>query len=208
MDGQKLDRMLQGFYGEVQIEDLWLNYFCISSNIGKGQKVIHRTGPLWKAIRATIAIPGIFPPFIENGQLLTDGSSVEVNPTITMAQFNPGPIILADISVNPLQDISICHEDLPSPIQLFWQRINPWCKSTHKVPQLTDILSMALKIQSVQNYERSLAAADLVLSFSLENCDFRSFNRIEQIFEISYNDTLPKLETWLAATQNARPSPS
>ena len=62
--GAKVDAGLAARYGGVRIEDLWLPFFCVSSNLTTGNTMVHRSGDLPKALRASIAIPGLLPPVL------------------------------------------------------------------------------------------------------------------------------------------------
>ena len=59
-------------------------YFCISCNLSQGQEVVHRDGLLWEAIRASMAIPGIFAPVLHNSELLVDGGATNNFPIDVM----------------------------------------------------------------------------------------------------------------------------
>ncbi len=49
-------------FGQAQIEDLWIPCFCVSTNLTRGERMVHERGPLWRAVRASLAIPGEFTP--------------------------------------------------------------------------------------------------------------------------------------------------
>jgi len=49
-------------FGNIKIEELAKPYFCVSSDLTTGRDYIHRTGLLWRALRASVALPGILPP--------------------------------------------------------------------------------------------------------------------------------------------------
>ena len=59
-------------------------YFCISCNLSQGQEVVHRNGLPQEAIRASMAIPGIFAPVLHNSELLVDGGSINNFPIDVM----------------------------------------------------------------------------------------------------------------------------
>lgn len=61
-NGQCFSRMVHACLGEAQIEDLWINYFCVTTNISKGEMNVHKTGCLWKAVRASMSIVELVPP--------------------------------------------------------------------------------------------------------------------------------------------------
>jgi len=60
-------------FGNIQIEDLWIPYFCVSCNLANNTEHVHRSGTLWERTRASSSIPGIIPPMLLNGELHLDG---------------------------------------------------------------------------------------------------------------------------------------
>ena len=72
--GRRFDRCLSVLFEDAKIEDLWTPYSCVSSNLTKADTVIHRTGPMWRAIRASGGLPGLVPPVVDDGDLLYDGA--------------------------------------------------------------------------------------------------------------------------------------
>ena len=86
-------------FGDIKIEELAKPYFCVSSDLTTGRDHIHRTGLLWRALRASVALPGILPPVTaEGGHLLVDGGVMNNLPIDVMAQEARGPIIAVDVS--------------------------------------------------------------------------------------------------------------
>ena len=77
---RRLARELEGF----RIEDLRLAFASVATELGTGHEVWLSRGPLVEAVRASYAIPGIFPPVALDGRLLMDGTLV-----------NPVPVRLA-----------------------------------------------------------------------------------------------------------------
>ena len=59
LSGEKLDNALRSMCGNVNIEDLAMKYFCVSTNLTTASLAIHQEGLLWKRLRASCALPGI-----------------------------------------------------------------------------------------------------------------------------------------------------
>jgi predicted acylesterase/phospholipase RssA/CRP-like cAMP-binding protein len=95
--GNKLDRVLRGQMGEVDIEDLWLPFFCVSTDLSHAKLVVHDRGCLWRCVRASCSIPGIFPPVPMGGCTLVDGGLVDNLPLDLMLERCSGPIIAVDV---------------------------------------------------------------------------------------------------------------
>ena len=97
-----IDRQLKLFrdagIGGVEISDLWLPFFCVSSNLTSGAYQLHRTGELQTALRASISLPGVMPPATENGAVLVDGAVMKNFPADLMRLSHLGPIVGVDVS--------------------------------------------------------------------------------------------------------------
>ena len=96
--GKKVDARLLEHYGETLIDDLWVPFYCVSSNITSGGYVVHKRGVLRKALRASIAIPGVLPPVVENGAVLVDGAVLRNFPVDIMRAWHQGPVVGCDVS--------------------------------------------------------------------------------------------------------------
>src|SRR5690606_36235745 len=71
---QGVTNTYRSIFGDTRIEDLWTPFVCVSANLFEAVPVEHTTGPIWEAVRASSAIPGIFTPFVREGALLVDGA--------------------------------------------------------------------------------------------------------------------------------------
>lgn len=104
--GRKLDSMLQEHFGKLKIEDCWLNFFCVSCNLTRNLPHIHRKGSLCTALRASISIPGVFPPAEFENELYVDGGVFDNMPVEEMSRLGAGTIIAVDLQMHRQEDIS------------------------------------------------------------------------------------------------------
>ena len=88
--GKRMDQMLRGMFGAAEIQNLRKKFFCVSTNLTRADTMIHRTGLLWKAVRASMSIPGVGPPAIENGEIFVDGGFVNNVPVDIMRSLCHG----------------------------------------------------------------------------------------------------------------------
>lgn len=107
LSGEVATKTLKKTYKKLEIENLPTNFWCVVSNLSERQKEIKHYGTLWEWLRASMAIPGIFPPFEKNGNLYVDGGLCSNLPVQDMREYldNSGTIITLDISVSLLQEI-------------------------------------------------------------------------------------------------------
>lgn len=97
LSGRKLDRLLPRLLPDTDIEDCWKTFACISANITNPGAHIHNSGKLLRALRATVSIPGVFPPVpLENGDLLVDGGVVNNLPVDLARDAGAGRLIACD----------------------------------------------------------------------------------------------------------------
>ena len=127
----KVTQVLRRIYGDTQIEDLWMPCFCVSSNLTHAVAMVHRRGPLWQAVRASMAIPGIFSPILADGDLLVDGCVLNNLPIDVMQRLNHnGPII----AVNVFPDVDLLRDYRFGPSISGWQalaaKLNPLRRGT------------------------------------------------------------------------------
>lgn len=97
LSGRKLDRLLPHLLPDTDIEDCWKDFACVSANITNPGAHLHREGKLLRALRATVSIPGVFPPVVtEQGELLVDGGVVNNLPADVAREAGAGRLIACD----------------------------------------------------------------------------------------------------------------
>jgi NTE family protein len=94
VDDTVLNSNLQTIYGDLEFADLTLPLSLVATDLHRGEKVVLSSGLLRDAIRASIAIPVIFPPWEVDGRLLTDGGASDPLP-IDVAIQEGSDIIIA-----------------------------------------------------------------------------------------------------------------
>lgn len=94
--GEKIKAFLNKFIKGVNIEDLKLRYAAVAADLRTGNEVVIEKGSLYNAIRASIAIPGLFTPVRFGKMLLVDGGIVDPIPTSIAKKF-ADKVIASDV---------------------------------------------------------------------------------------------------------------
>jgi len=94
VDDSVMNQKLRDIYGEWKFSDLKMPFKVVATDLLNGEKVILSEGSVFDAIRASLAIPIIFPPWEVNGQLLIDGGVSDPLP-IDVAIQDGADIIIA-----------------------------------------------------------------------------------------------------------------
>ena len=92
--------MAQRVFGDARIEELPIDYFCVSCDLLTAELVVHRRGLVWLASGASMNLPAIYPPLPLEGRLLVDGGVLNNLPADVMAAVGEGPVIAADATSN------------------------------------------------------------------------------------------------------------
>ncbi len=96
--GHRVDKRLKEHFGNATIGDLDIPFFCVSTNLTDGNTRLHRRGFVRHALRASIALPGILPPVIDDGDVLVDGGVLNNFPINVMKGMHRGYIIGSDVT--------------------------------------------------------------------------------------------------------------
>jgi predicted acylesterase/phospholipase RssA/CRP-like cAMP-binding protein len=198
--GGKFSRLLQQFFGGVQIEDLWLPYFCTSANLNRVSLKVHGTGSLATAVLATTRAPGVFPPIVIDGELHVDGGLVNNVPVDVMARTaNHGPVIGIDVSPpHPLHRVSDYGDDI-SGWQAIWNRFNPKPEKRAYRPSILLILMRLIEFGGIAYRVRVAEQADLYISPDVLRFRRNDFQRASEIVEAGHTATRAAIAEWQAS---------
>jgi len=96
--GRKAEAMLLRLFGDLRVEELAREFFCVSSDLVSSELIVHRRGALYEAVGASLCLPGVAPPVASGERLLVDGGVLDNLPVQTMAARGEGPVIAVDVS--------------------------------------------------------------------------------------------------------------
>jgi len=178
--GSKVERRLRHHFGDIAIEELWRPFFCLSSSLTRGCAVVHRSGPLWRALRASIGIPGLLPPVAEAGELLVDGGVVNNFPVDVMRAMHRGPVI----GINVVTDHVSILPDLPHRRR----------SGSGWTPPIISILVRAGTMSSEAQVQLGRDQADLLIEPPLADIGLLDWQAFDRAIEIGYRSTMESLE--------------
>ncbi|KAL6441217.1 hypothetical protein ACFW04_003479 [Cataglyphis niger] len=151
--GKDFNKTIQQTFGDTYIEDLWLPYFTITTDITDSCMRTHRHGSLWRYIRASMSLSGYMPPMCDpvDGHLLLDGGYVNNLPADEMLRQGAHHILAIDVGSQDDTDLTNYGDSL-SGWWLLWKRWNPFATPV-KVPNLPDIQSRLAYVSCVRQLE-------------------------------------------------------
>jgi len=183
--GRKVGARLREHFGEIDIEALWRPYFCVSSDLASGNVVVHRTGRLWRALRASVAIPGLLPPVIDGAAVLADGGVMNNLPVDVMRGFKRGPVIGVDVASDRALTSFAGREDMT-----LWS----FLRSGRRIPPIVDILVRAGTVSSDATSQMLRKHVDLLFEPPLEKIEILDWKGFDRVIEIGYRHAVEKLQ--------------
>ncbi len=186
-----LDRWAREVYGDTDIEDMWLNFYCVSCNLTTSETVIFERGPLWKAVRASSSLPGVFVPVLRDGNVFVDGAIVNNLPGDIMRKRSCQKVIVVDVGSEVTFAFQIA--EFPSPWQFLWNQVLPFRRRLD-VPNIAAVLMRTTEVSSNQKTTEVKRDADLCLRPPIDEYGVLEFESIDRIVEAGYRYTRDKLE--------------
>ena len=179
---------LRSLFGDIQIEDLWTPFFCISANLNRSELKVHTQGSLAKAVLATTRSPGVFPPIVYEGELHVDGGVINNVPVDLMKPFcNQGLTIGVDVSpphqLHPVRD----YGDDVSGWSSFWRRCNPFSKKSLYTPSILIVMIRTLEYSGIAYKNVRLGSADIYVYPDVLEFKRTDFHRAADIAQAGYN---------------------
>jgi NTE family protein len=185
--GAKVSRLLRHHFGDTRIEDLAKPYFCVSADLTTGRDHVHRSGPLWRALRASVALPGILPPVTQDGHLLVDGGVMNNLPVDIVAQEARGPIVAVDVT----GEIDLRATDPLYGERSWWRLV--WDRMRGS-PSIISILMRAGTVGSSAQRRLVRDQADLLFEPPLEGIGMRDWKSFDRAVEQGYVHALLEIE--------------
>ncbi|MCO5179084.1 MAG: patatin-like phospholipase domain-containing protein [Candidatus Promineofilum sp.] len=201
MASEKITAAIREVMGDRQIEDLWRPFFCVSTNLSIAEPVVHDRGPLWRAVRASIALPGVFTPILnERNEVLVDGGVMNNFPVDILASRGEFGLIIG-CNVSP-------RREEPSPYELGeslsgWRvlrnRINPFATRLH-VPSLPSIMLRTVEVNSLYHRKEAERLADILIEPDTRGYNFLDFAAYRALEQLGYEAGRAALAAWTAKT--------
>jgi len=194
--GYSLVTELKKIYGkDQQIEDLWLRLFCISTNLTNNESQIHQTGLLWRAVRASVSLPGVYPPVFSDSGLLVDGAVLNNLPVDIMNQhLNVGSVLASLISSESHSMAPTVRADYVSGWRILFDRINPFAGSKQSLPKIHTVLMKSVNITEINHQESQARQADHCIVLNMNQFSLLDFKKHEEIVEEGYRQAMTIFE--------------
>lgn len=158
--GLLLDRIAFPYSRIQSFDELPTPFRCVATDLVSGRAVVFDQGSLSQALRATMAIPGVFPPVRSEGRVLVDGGLLNNLPVDVARQMGADIVIAVNLSTG-----------------------NP---SAGELTSLADFLSRSIDVVIQQNVRRQERQADVVIRPQVQELGMLEFGEVEAPFQKGY----------------------
>ncbi len=141
----------------------------VATDLERGERVVFQSGPIHEALRASIAIPGIFTPHTYQGRMLVDGGVIDRVPIDAARALGADFVLAVDVGL--------------------FERLPP-------VRNVLDVVIQSMDIMEREIFRHRILEADYVVRPKLELMSATSFTSVEEAVEAgrsAMRESLPPL---------------
>jgi len=195
--GDRLIERMREVVGNPDIETLAMPFVAVAVDLLRQREVWLRSGPLWTAIRASFAIPGLFTAAEVHGRELVDGGLLAPLPIAATRLSDAHRLIAVDMHGWPRRPPGSPTEDEPEPDVSALARFGAWFE--RRIGQqaqravegeggigLTETMARALDTMQAQisRVQLALDPPELVIRIPRDACLFYEFWRAKELIAI------------------------
>lgn len=165
--GNRLKELIRLFTHQKTFEQLNIPVSVVATDLYNGKKVVFNKGPVAEAVRASIAIPGIFVPEKINGRLLVDGGVIDRVPVSVVKEMGADIVIAVDVS---------------------------HVKQNENITSIFDVILQSIDIMQDELVHHREIVSDVMIRPHVEQFSSRAFTNIKEIIEIGEQEALQHIE--------------
>ncbi|KAJ5885483.1 Lysophospholipase nte1 [Penicillium taxi] len=183
--GHEFNRGIFKTFGDSQIEDFWLEFYCNTTNISRSRAEYHSSGYVWRYVRASMSLAGLIPPICDEGSMLLDGGYID---NLTVAHMKSlGADVIFAVDVGSIDDNT--PQAYGDSLSGFWSIMNRWnpFSSTPNPPTLSEIQARLAYVSSIDNLERAKNMPGcLYMRPPIDPYATLDFGKFDEIFQVGY----------------------
>uniref|UniRef100_A0A096NWM3 Patatin like domain 7, lysophospholipase n=1 Tax=Papio anubis TaxID=9555 RepID=A0A096NWM3_PAPAN len=184
-------------FKDRQIEDLWIPYFAITTDITASAMRVHTDGSLWRYVRASMSLSGYMPPLCDpkDGHLLMDGGYINNLPADVARSMGAKVVIAIDVGSRDEMDLTN-YGDALSGWWLLWKRWNPLATKV-KVLNMAEIQTRLAYVCCVRQLE-VVKSSDYCeyLRPPIDSYGTLDFSKFNEICEVGYQHGRTVFDIW------------
>uniref|UniRef100_A0A671W935 lysophospholipase n=1 Tax=Sparus aurata TaxID=8175 RepID=A0A671W935_SPAAU len=195
--GAAFNSSISNVFKSKQIEDLWIPYFNITTDITASAMRVHTDGSLWRYVRASMSLSGYLPPLCDpkDGHLLMDGGYINNLPADVARSMGAKVVIAIDVGSRDETNLTNYGDSL-SGWWLLWKRLNPLAEKV-KVLNMAEIQTRLAYVCCVRQLE-SVKSSDYCeyIRPPIDRYRTLEFGKFDEIAEVGYQHGKTVFDVW------------
>ncbi|CAI5666655.1 unnamed protein product [Oreochromis niloticus] len=195
--GASFNSGINNVFKSKQIEDLWIPYFNITTDITASAMRVHTDGSLWRYVRASMSLSGYLPPLCDpkDGHLLMDGGYINNLPADVARSMGAKVVIAIDVGSRDETNLTNYGDSL-SGWWLLWKRLNPLAEKV-KVLNMAEIQTRLAYVCCVRQLE-SVKSSDYCeyIRPPIDRYRTLEFGKFDEIAEVGYQHGKTVFDVW------------
>uniref|UniRef100_A0A4W6C962 lysophospholipase n=1 Tax=Lates calcarifer TaxID=8187 RepID=A0A4W6C962_LATCA len=195
--GAAFNSSISNVFKSKQIEDLWIPYFNITTDITASAMRVHTDGSLWRYVRASMSLSGYLPPLCDpkDGHLLMDGGYINNLPADVARSMGAKVVIAIDVGSRDETNLTNYGDSL-SGWWLLWKRLNPLAEKV-KVLNMAEIQTRLAYVCCVRQLE-SVKNSDYCeyIRPPIDRYRTLEFGKFDEIAEVGYQHGKTVFDVW------------
>jgi NTE family protein len=199
--GDGLVEAMKEVVGDPLIETLPKLFTAVAVDLQRHRVVWLRNGPLWDALRASFAIPGLFTPHAVDGRDLVDGGLLAPLPITATRLSGAHRLVAVDMHSFPERPPGEpAHPELPPHEDSLLERFGGWfgkrLAGNRDAMGIIELMSRSLDTMQAQiaRVELALDPPELVIRIPRDACQFYEFWRAGDLIEIGREEAEKALD--------------
>jgi|GEM_PF-233962 len=202
--GKKYTDAIKNFMGSKKIEDMWIPFFAVATDLTLAEKKVFSEGDVWKAIRASTSLPGIMPPLFDNGSIYIDGALLDNIPGSVLKKSNAGTKIAVSLGAGDRVSRDKIFSQVfderrqgiaPSILQALKMKLSPKSRKA-QVPTMGNLIMRATMVNSLAMEHTTRKEVDLYVELPVGNYSLFAWKEFDRIVEAGYRYAKKNTRQW------------
>jgi predicted acylesterase/phospholipase RssA len=194
---RKVGQLLESerYLGDRLIEETWIPFFCVSANLTRAEVVVHERESLATAVRASLSLPGIFPPVRFGTDFLVDGGVLNNLPVDVMRRrLDVGSVVAVDLSVEEEVGAAPSYQETPSGWALLFKKLAR-TQEVGTTPLSLSVLMRARELAGIRAQRQILAdwPPDLLIRPDVSKTSMFNFKGATHLIDVGRRTALAAL---------------
>jgi NTE family protein len=203
--GDKVLNKMKEFIPDAKIEELKIHYAAVAADIVNKKEVVFTKGSVFKAIRASMAIPTVFTPVKTKNGLLVDGGVIN-NIPLNHAKRESGDLLIA-VNVNadiPLEKPAVSKKEDKANQSAYQQKIKEFYQHLQEILPSNkeeklgyfDLINKTIGMMTSHIGQTNLKnhPPDILMEISREACTTYDFYRAKELVQMGRHAALKSLD--------------